>query len=73
MLKRVASETAAGLRGPAAASHVAPQPGWPSQRARQCERCESDRVADRSLTRHPEAPYRGGWGTRLASPAWAGV
>ena len=53
-------ETAAGHRGPAAVSHAAPWSGWPSSPVLQRERCESDRVADRSLAEHPEAPHRGG-------------
>jgi len=48
--------------------NVDPQAGWPSHLVHHCWRYESDRVADRSFIRHPEAPDRGGRGTRLASP-----
>lgn len=44
------------------------QAGWPSHLVHHCWRCESGQVADRPFTRHPEAPDRGGRGTRLAPP-----
>lgn len=43
------------------------------RKVHQCERCESDRVADRPFALHAEAPDRRGRGTRLASPVRAGV
>jgi len=44
-----------------------------SHLVRHCERCDSGRVADRPIARHPEAQNRSGWSTRLASSVQAGV
>src|SRR5574341_266283 len=43
------------------------------RKVHQCERCDSDRVADRPFALRAEALDRRGRGTRLASPVRAGV
>ena len=50
-----------------------PQAAWPGRKVHQCERYESDRVADRPFALHAEALDRRGRDTRLVSPVQAGV
>jgi len=46
--------------GPRRGLDIDSQAGWPSHLVHRCQRCESDRVADRSFAEHSEAPDRRG-------------